>query len=113
MVKVKKLRDPYAPKPPLNAYMEFCKQERVKVRSECQGFTIKEVVKEIGVKWKKLQQEEKYKYERLFQENKTRHFEAVKQYRARAKSNDVESGKEPLVIDQNVENPISLILASE
>ena len=58
----KKVKDPLAPKPPLNSYMEFALEERSEVLKDLGQVSIKEVGKEIGSRWKKLDEEAKQKY---------------------------------------------------
>ena len=58
----KKVKDPLAPKPPLNSYMEFALEERIEVLKDLGQVSIKEVGKEIGSRWKKLDEEAKQKY---------------------------------------------------
>ena len=50
----KKQKDPLAPKKPIGPYLEFAKEERVKVLAELGSMTIGEVGKELGKRWKNL-----------------------------------------------------------
>ena len=54
-------RLPGAPKPPLNSYMEFFKEERVRVMAEGTVSTM-DISKIIGERWRILDVEEKKKY---------------------------------------------------
>ena len=58
----KRPKDPLAPKPPLNCYMEYALEERSEVLKDLGQVSSKEVGKEIGSRWKKLTEEEKQKY---------------------------------------------------
>jgi hypothetical protein len=65
----KKTRDPSAPKPPLNSYMEFARDERPRVILDLGNVSTIEIGKEIGVRWKKLSDDEKEKFVKKFKEN--------------------------------------------
>ena len=78
--KTKKYRDPFAPKPPLNSYMEFSIDERPRVLSDLKNLTAMEVGKEIGLRWKRLSSEEKLKFELKYSENKIRYQEEKSRY---------------------------------
>ena len=65
----RKAKDPSAPKPPLNSYMEFAREERPRVLSDLGNIPTTEVGKEIGARWKKLPKEERLKFESRFREN--------------------------------------------
>ena len=73
-------RDPAAPKPPLNAYMEFAREERPRVFLDLGKVSTTEVGKEIGERWKKLEDHEKEKFVKRFQENQERYKEEKLNY---------------------------------
>ena len=58
----KKSKDPFAPKPPLNSYMEFAADERSKIVAELGQVSTKEIGREAGLRWKNLSEEDKKKY---------------------------------------------------
>ena len=68
--KSKKDRDPAAPKPPLNPYLEFSQEERKKILLEAGTRTTTEIAKEIGSRWRALPKEEKEVFEKRFRDNK-------------------------------------------
>ena len=69
----KKRKDPLAPKPPLNSYLEFSNEERPKVIVDLGKVSTTEIGKEIGLRWQKLNKEEKEKYVAKFKENQERY----------------------------------------
>ena len=62
-------KDPLAPKPPLNSYMEFARDERPKVLHDLGQVSTTEVGKEIGLRWKNLKEDEREKYMVRFRAN--------------------------------------------
>ena len=67
--KSRKDKDPSAPKPPLNSYLEFAKEERPRVLLDLGNPSTTDVGKEIGVRWRMLPKEERQKFETRFREN--------------------------------------------
>ena len=63
------MKDPLAPKPPLNAYMEFVKEERPKIHSELGSITTKEMGRELGERWKNLNDDEREKFLKRSRDN--------------------------------------------
>ena len=78
--KIRKAKDPSAPKPPLNSYMEFSHDERPRILLELENLSTKEIVKEIGTRWRNLDQEEKAKYEQRFRDNKEKYLVEKQKY---------------------------------
>ena len=62
-------RAPGTPKPPLNSYMEFCKEERTRLLSLRSMSTI-ELSKVVGENWRKMTAEEKKVYEERSKANR-------------------------------------------
>jgi len=71
--KVKRKKDPAAPKRGLSAYMFFANENRDKVREENPGIKFGEVGKILGEKWKELTDKDKVPYEKKAQEDKERY----------------------------------------
>lgn len=63
-IKVKKVKDPNAPKRPLSGYMRFNKAQRELMKSKGTKMAGKDASKAIGELWSKLKQSEKDKYNR-------------------------------------------------
>ena len=78
--KGKKSRDPLAPKAPLSSYMEFARQERLKVMEELANPDLVEVGRELGRRWKSLTQEEKEIYVNMSKQNRLRYGEEMKTF---------------------------------
>ena len=68
--KAKKEKDPDAPKRPLSSYMLFCQDERETVKEEHPTFKAKEILTELGKRWKALDEDDKKTYTDRFNENK-------------------------------------------
>ena len=71
--KVLKEKDPSAPKPPLNSFLEFSKEERPRLLIESGNLSATEVAKEIGSRWRSLTKDEKEKFEERFHQNKKKY----------------------------------------
>ena len=71
--KVLKDKDPSAPKPPLNSFLEFSKEERPRLLIESGNLSATEVAKEIGSRWRSLTKDEKEKFEERFHQNKKKY----------------------------------------
>ena len=73
MAKGKKIRDPSAPKAPLNSFLEFSRDERPKVVQECGNLSLKEMSKEISRRWKTLDELSKQIYEQRVHEGRKKY----------------------------------------
>ena len=89
---MRKKKDPSAPKPPLNSYMEFAQVERPRILLQLPDIPNNEVNKEIGLRWKNLSKEEKEKFKLKYHENKEKYMEEMQTFE-----------KNP--VDQNIEKP--------
>lgn len=79
--KVKKTKkNKNAPKNPRSAYILFSNVERENVKNENPKMTPKEIMKELGKKWKEADEDEKEKYRELAKEDKERFDEEMKNY---------------------------------
>ena len=85
--KIKRL--PGAPKPPLNSYMEFFKEERVRVMAEGTVSTM-DISKIIGERWRTLNVEEKKIYV-----DRSNHNRAVYEEEKRAFMSKCEDDNDP------------------
>ena len=79
--KKKKEKDPNAPKRPLSTYMIFSAEMRAKVKEENPDFSITDVAKELGVRWKSVTGDEKVKYEELAKKDKERYEREMEEYK--------------------------------
>jgi len=80
--KVKRKKDPNAPKRGLSAYMFFANDNRDKVREENPGIKFGEVGKILGEKWKELTDKEKKPYEAKAATDKERYETEKARYQA-------------------------------
>jgi len=79
--KSKKEKDPHAPKRPVNAYMEYAKAERETVRKENPKMQPKEIVSELGARWKKMSDSEKKPYVERMEKAKALYEKELKTYK--------------------------------
>ena len=77
----KKLKDPLAPKKPIGPYLEFAKEERVKVLAELGSMTIGEVGKELGKRWKNLPLDQKEKFLERGRQNAEKYKSEMKEFK--------------------------------
>jgi hypothetical protein len=78
--KTKKKKATGEPKKGKSAYIFFCADERPIVKEENPEMPAKEILAELGARWKKLSDEEKEKYNELAAEDKKRYEEDMKNY---------------------------------
>jgi len=88
--KVKRKKDPNAPKRGLSAYMFFANDNREKVREENPGIKFGEVGKILGEKWKELTDKEKVPYDKKAQQDKERYEAEKARYQAGGDDDDDE-----------------------
>jgi len=81
-VKVKRKKDPNAPKRGLSAYMFFANEHRDKVREENPGIKFGDVGKLLGEKWKELTDKEKGPFEAKAKADKERYESEKARYNA-------------------------------
>ena len=77
---VKKLKDPNAPKRPLNAYMFFAQAKRAEVKEENSELNACAVVTRLGEMWKSMSEAEKKPYTDLSAKDKERYEEEIRVY---------------------------------
>jgi hypothetical protein len=75
-------KDPNAPKKPLTGYMTFCQEERENIKSENPEMKAKEIMSELGNRWKSLSEAEKKKYNDQYKAAKAKYDEEMKKYKA-------------------------------
>ena len=81
MSKGKKNRDPLAPKRPLNAFMEFARNERPFILDEHGHLPLREMNKELTSRWKNLDEESIRNYEEIVFENRKMYSKELEEYR--------------------------------
>ena len=87
------------PKRPLNSYMLFFGEERLKILAETKDISTRELSKLAGQRWKNMNPEEKYKYIEKYKGNMAVYKQKVKEFNDNNKSNDAASNiapKQPL-----------------
>lgn len=88
-------KDPNAPKRPLSSYMLFCQEERENVKKENPDLKAKEILSELGKRWKGLDDDEKKKYQDRFEEDKKRYDQEKAAYDAQKKEEGSEEESKP------------------
>lgn len=78
--KVKKVKDPNAPKKNLSAYFHFAADKRPEIKEENPGIVITEQAKKIGILWKALEKEDKEPYEKLAEKDRERYAKELAAY---------------------------------
>jgi len=88
-------KDPNAPKKALSAYMFFCKDHREEAKSKLEkGAAVTEIAKKLGKMWKKLDNEDKKKFEKKHEKDKERYEKEMKKYKKKGESKGSGSDKE-------------------
>mmetsp|Transcript_20304 Transcript_20304/g.44006 ORF Transcript_20304/g.44006 Transcript_20304/m.44006 type:complete len:539 (-) Transcript_20304:34-1650(-) len=78
--KVKKKKDPNAPKSAKNSYSYFVKEQGAKIKEEQPELSFGDRNKLLGSKWKELSAEDKEKYEALAKDDKARYDKEMSTY---------------------------------
>ena len=80
--RVKKLKDPNAPKRPASAYILWCKVARKELKEKNPNMPFQQVGKELGKLWKSLTDKQKAPYQEQTKEEKEEYEEKKKNYNA-------------------------------
>ncbi|TPX44588.1 hypothetical protein SeMB42_g01541 [Synchytrium endobioticum] len=80
--KVKKAKDPHAPKKALTAFMLFSKEYRPKIKEENPDVTFGDVGKLLGAAWNKLSDKEKEPFKAKEKDEKARYEVDIAKYNA-------------------------------
>lgn len=92
--KVKKQKDPNAPKGKLNAYMFFCKDMRSTVISENPEMKPKEILQELGARWNNIKETSAArKYNKMASDDKIRYDAEMAEYKREEENKDDEEEK--------------------
>lgn len=84
--KIKKKKDPNAPKKNPSAYIFFCSENRGKVKAELpEGAKQPEILTEMGRQWKELSEDNKEKYVQMASKDKDRYLKDMEMYKAQKK----------------------------
>lgn len=78
--RVKRRKDPNAPKKWKTGYILFCVDQREKLKSENQGLSATQITSRLGALWKNLSDKEKEKYEVLSKKDKVRYENDMSSY---------------------------------
>lgn len=78
--RVKRRKDPNAPKKWKTGYILFCVDQREKLKSENDGLSATEITSRLGALWKNLSEKDKAKYEALSKKDKARYENDMSSY---------------------------------
>lgn len=78
--KIKKIKDPEAPKGKRTGYIIFCGDERASVKEDYPDMSPKLILTELGARWKALSDKKKAKYTKLAEADKVRYDEEMSGY---------------------------------
>jgi hypothetical protein len=78
--RVKRKKDPNAPKKWKTGYILFCVDQRDKLKKENEGLSATEVTSRLGALWKNLSDKEKSKYEESSKKDKNRYENEMQSY---------------------------------
>ena len=84
--KLKKKKDPLAPKGPLSSYLEFCKEERPKLLNDRGALPLVEVGRELGLRWKQVDKDSKAIFEKKALENRVKFEQEMAEYNRKKES---------------------------
>ncbi|CAG8601384.1 1962_t:CDS:2 [Racocetra fulgida] len=79
--RVRKAKDPNAPKKPPNAYMQFSKVKRPEIKKENPDANPKEILTLIGEAWRKMSEEERKPYQDMVKAAMIEYEEQMKSYK--------------------------------
>ena len=77
---MKKLKDPHAPKKPKSAYIYFSIKNRTQVKEETGATSIGEISKELGSRWRSMDEAQKAEYIEMQKEDKERYDNEIQSY---------------------------------
>jgi len=92
--KRKQMKDPNAPKRPLNAYFMFCNDERASVKAVHSEFTPSEISKELGRRWGEVDAATKQKYESMAQNDKARYEREMSAYKKKPRAGGAQEAED-------------------
>jgi hypothetical protein len=69
-----------APKPPLTSYVLFCKAKRDRLRQKYPTLTSSQIAQKLGEKWNALDDEDKGKYKKMYQEQMEAYHKNIVEY---------------------------------
>lgn len=84
-IKTEKEKDPNAPKKPANAFFMFCQQQRANIqevflKENDEEISHQEMTKRLAIEWNGLPQEKKKVYYELYEKEKERYEQEMKEY---------------------------------
>lgn len=78
--RLKKFKDPNAPKRPKTSYIFFCADERAKLKKGNKKVLLPDVMKICSEKWRSISDEERKKYNDMAEEDKERYTQECEKY---------------------------------
>ncbi|GBB90664.1 hypothetical protein RclHR1_01770012 [Rhizophagus clarus] len=99
--RVRKTKDPNAPKRPLNAYLRFSSLKRAELKQQNPGMGPKEITIMLGEAWRKLSEAEKKSYHDLVTQALEQWQEDMKAYQASIDIERVQNNREQNTVQTN------------
>ena len=82
MVRIKKFKDPDAPKKAMSGYMWYCKKRRVEgVQTENPDASFADIIRTLAKEWEQLNDTSRSEYLQLAEEDKDRYERQVEEYK--------------------------------
>ena len=91
--RVKRRKDPNAPKKWKTGYILFCVDQRDKLKAENESLSATEITSRLGALWKNLTEKDKAKYEVLSNKDKVRYENDMSSYNPPESANGEEKGR--------------------
>ena len=91
--RVKRRKDPNAPKKWKTGYILFCVDQRDKLKSENESLSATEITSRLGALWKSLPEKEKSKYQALSKKDKARYETDMSSYNPPESSQEEKGGR--------------------
>ena len=79
-LKIKKFKDPNEPKKPKTGFQHFCDEFRPKIVKKNPDFKLGDIMKELGKLWGSYTEEQKEKYNEMYNDAKCVYEEQLEQY---------------------------------
>ena len=111
--RAKRKNHPNAPKQPLSPYMEFSKQERVKVINDLGVLSLPEMGKELGRRWRSLNSVEKAVYVEISKLSRKKYEEELKTLSGDGRSIDGSGDRNSDIVNEEASVPVGTLTVKD
>ncbi|KAJ1548217.1 Non-histone chromosomal protein 6 [Nowakowskiella sp. JEL0078] len=94
-------KDPNEPKKPLSSFMLFSSEQRAKIKEENPEFSFGEIGKEVGARWRALNDAEKKVYKDRELKEKAKYATAIEEFNKKDKKKKDEEEEEADAVEEN------------